>query len=115
MRKLALLATSFSLFLLTTFVNAQQADVAFGVSTTLSSSYNRSSQSYPLQSEKGGAYPGFSADVIFRHRIGFGFNVAWKATQGIYGGYQPYRPIFYDFDAVFQPRLGRKAGADLQA
>src|SRR5882672_8414151 len=115
LRKLAVLATLCALWLAATVVHAQQADIAFGVSTTLSSSYNNSSQSYPLQSAKGGAYAGVSADVIFKHRIGFGGNVSWKASQGIYDGYQPYRPIYYDFDAVFQPRLGKKIGADLQA
>lgn len=115
MRKLAVLITGCALFLLPSFGHAQQADIAFGVSTTLSSATYTASQSYPLQALKGGAYAGVSADVIFKHRIGFGGNVNWKTSQGIYGGYQPYRPIFYDFNAVFQPRLGKRAGAELQA
>ena len=115
MRKSALLAAAFAGFLLSALAHAQQADIAFGVGTTMAPAYNTSSQTYPLQSEKGGAYPSLSGDVIFKHRIGFSFDVAWRAKQGIYNGYQPYRPIFYDFNAVFQPRLSKKIGADLMA
>jgi hypothetical protein len=94
---------------------AQQADVMFGVSTITSSYSNSASQTYPTIAEKGGAYPTFSAGVIFKRRIGFNGEVAWRAKQAIYGGYQPYRPIFYDFNGVFQPRFGKKFGADLMA
>ena len=115
MRKSVLLSVVCTLFVFGSVVFAQQADVAFGVGTTMAPAYNTSSQTYGLQSEKGGAYPAFSGDVIFKHRIGFSFDVAWRAKQAIYNGYQPYRPIFYDFNAVFQPRLSKKIGADLMA
>lgn len=65
--------------------------------------------------EKGGLYPSLGADVIFHRRIGFGFDVSWRASQGAYGGNggQPYRPIIFDFNAVYQPRLSKKTGLDL--
>jgi hypothetical protein len=116
LRKSVLLSAISALVLAATFTHAQQLDVAFGVSTTLSSSnYNSSSQSFPLQAEKGGAYPGVSAGVVFKNRLGFNGEVNWKATQGLYDGYQPYRPIFYDFNALYQPKIGKKAGLDLMA
>ena len=36
--------------------------------------------------EKGGLYINLGADVIFHRRMGFGFDVAWRASQGAYGG-----------------------------
>ena len=49
--------------------------------------------------------------------MGIGFDAAWRASQGEYGGSggQPYRPILFDFNAMYQPRLSKKAGLDLFA
>jgi hypothetical protein len=42
--------------------------------------------------------------------------VAWRGSQGNYAGIGlPYRPILYDFNADYQPRLSKKVGADLFA
>jgi Outer membrane protein beta-barrel domain len=94
---------------------AQQADIAFGVGTAMASYSPNSSLNYPLQPLKGGAFPSFSGDVIFHNRLGFGAEVSWREKQGVYGGYQAYRPIFYDFNAVYQPNFGKKLGAEVQA
>ena len=67
-----------------------------------------------LRARKGGFYPSLSADVIFHKRIGFGFETAWRGGQGDYAGLGiPYRPIMFDFNAVYQPKLSKKAGLDL--
>jgi opacity protein-like surface antigen len=103
-------------FVLVGFAHAQQFDVNFGGGTLLSSANNLSSLTNPTGSEKGGAYLNVGVDVIpFHRRLGFGFETAWRASQGtdIFG--QPYRPILYDFNAMFQPKLGKKAGADFWA
>jgi len=64
--------------------------------------------------EKGGVYPNISADVIFHRRIGFGFDAVWRGGQGNFAGLgAPYRPILYDFNAVFQPKITKKVGLDL--
>jgi len=93
-------------------------DVSFGVGTVTSGgSYTNTSNSFTVP-EKGGAYPAVGFDVIFHKRFGIGFEAAWKASQGLYGGCdgcQPFRPILYDVNGVFQPRLGKKIGADLMA
>lgn len=117
MRKLALLTAIFGSLLFATVASAQQADFGFGVGTLVSpGSYSTNNVGFTVP-EKGGAYPNFNFDVIFHKRIGFGAEVAWKATQGQYGGDggQPFRPILYDVNAVYQPRLGKKIGADLAA
>lgn len=117
MRKLALFTTVFAFFLLASFASAQQADVAVGGSTLLSTASTNDSLSVFQIPEKGGFYPNVGFDVIFHHRIGVGYTVSWKGGQGAYGGPggQPFRPILQNVDAVFQPRLSKKFGADLAA
>jgi len=118
LRKFALPATLCCvLFVLGSYAHAQQFDVNFGGGTLLSpGNYNSSSLVNLVGPEKGGTYLNIGFDVIpFHRRLGFGFETAWRASQGadIYG--QPYRPILYDFNAMYQPRLGKSIGADFWA
>ena len=112
MRKLALIAPVFAFLFFTQFASAQQGDVFFGGGTLLSSS--NSNSTFP--SEKGGLFINLGGDVVpFKH---FGVNVetAWRATQGVYlQGIENYRPILTDFNLLYQPHLGKKAGLDLMA
>lgn len=75
-------------------------------STTLSNSHS-------AQTLGGGAYLGFSADFLFWHHLGAEGEVGWRASQGIYFGDRPYRPIFYDFNAMYAPPLGKHAQLEL--
>ncbi len=119
MRKLALLASVLSLLLLANVASAQQADAMLGFGTIMATS--SSSSACPIFSitcvgpEKGGLYPTISADVIFHKRIGFNFEASWRGKQGLdtFNGGQYYRPILFDFNGMYQPRLGKKAGLDL--
>jgi len=113
LRKLALLAVMSGFFFLACFAHAQQADAMFGGGTTMSS--GTCDPTTGICPEKGGFYPSISADVIFHKRVGFNFETTWKASQGSYGGPggQPFRPIILDFNAMYQPKLSKKAGLDL--
>lgn len=117
LRKFFFLVTISAFSLIASLASAQQGDAMFGFGTLMSSgSYNANSTTFSPFEEKGGLYPSISADVIFRHRIGAAFNVAWRGSQGNYeNGYEAFRPILYDFDAMYQPRIGKKIGLDLQA
>lgn len=116
MRKLALAALIFVLSFVANLAYAQQGDAMFGFGTLMSKSYSNSSSTFSPFEEKGGLYPNIGADVIFHRRIGFAFEVAWRGAQGNYlNGYETFRPILYDINAEYQPRLGRKAGLDLMA
>ena len=108
LRKFALSTSAYTVLLFASFAHAQQIDVAVGDNAVLSSKYNSSSQAYLPPAEKGGAYPSFSADVIFKNRFGFNGEFAVRAKQGLYNNYQGFRPIFYDFNAVFAPQFGEK-------
>jgi len=103
-----------SLLFLPAFAQAQQADAMLGFGTTLSSGSTSCSISNCTVPEKGGLYMNVGADVIFHRRYGFAFDAAWRASQGNYAGLGvPYRPILFDINGVYQPRLSKKAGIDL--
>jgi len=116
LRKTSLLALVSAVLFLASFAQAQQADAMFGGGTTLSSG----STSCPVTGgfcfvpEKGGFYPNIGADVIFHKRVGFGFDAVWRGGQGDYAGLGiPYRPILFDFNGVYQPKINKKTGLDL--
>jgi hypothetical protein len=110
LRKLAFLATIFAFFVLPNLASAQQGDAMFGFGTLVSS---QSCNAVTLVcAEKGGLFTNIGADVIFHKRLGFAFDATWRTSQGNYSG-QPYRPILFDFNGVYQPRISKKVGADL--
>ena len=113
MRKITFLAAVIAFLALGTFASAQQADAFFGFGTLMSS--GSCDATTGLCPEKGGLYTNLGADVVFHKRVGFAFETAWRASQGLYGGTggQPYRPILTDFNILLQPKFGKKVGADL--
>jgi len=116
LRKLAFLATIFAFFALPNLAAAQQGDAMIGFGTIVSPGAGACGSTVNFTCpETGGLYINLGADVIFHRRMGFGFDAAWKASQGSYGGVggQPYRPILFDFNGDYQPKLSKKVGADL--
>lgn len=112
MRKFAFFATVFAFFALGSLASAQQGDAMFGFGTVMSP--GAAGCNFFTCPEKGGLYPNISGDVIFHHRIGVGFDAVWRGGVGDFGGTgQPYRPILYDFNAVYQPRIAKRVGLDL--
>ena len=88
---------------------AQQFDVAFGVGTTQGTPGSDASDNHFPINIGGGAYPAVSVDYLFKKHFGVGGEVAWRASQNTYPGLyqdQPFRPIFYDVNAVYAPSLG---------
>jgi len=112
LRKLTFVAVAVLFCLFQLPAHAQQFDAAFGVST-ISSGTGTTSNGLFFPSETGGAYPGLSADFLLHHRFGVEGDIFWRASQGLYGGYQPYRPIFYSFNAIWAPRITKNVTAEL--
>ncbi len=109
--RIAMLLT-FACVALTAFSNfaqAQKIDIAFGVSTTLAPGSAALWAAEPPQSLTGGAYPGFSGDVLFWHNLGFGAEVFWRGTASnnylVEGSGITFRPVFYNFNAVYSAKL----------
>ncbi|HEV3304988.1 MAG TPA: outer membrane beta-barrel protein [Candidatus Sulfotelmatobacter sp.] len=117
MRKLALLAPVLAVLFSCHFATAQQGDVFIGGGTLLSSS-SSSTSGNGFPAEKGGLYINLGGDVVFHKNFGILVETAWRATQGSYAGVNSglnYRPILTDFNALYQPHLGKKVGLDLMA
>jgi len=114
LRKSALIALLSAVFFFMGAAHAQQFDASFGLSTvTAPSAFDATGNFFP-QSVGGGVWPSFSADFLLFHYFGFGGEVAWRAKRNISQGFLPFRPIFYDFNAVFAPPIGKHAAADLE-
>jgi hypothetical protein len=106
--------TSLHLLVLTTLLfsglaYAQQFNLGFGVSALGAPTKN----SFGTQGMGGGAYLSFSGDFIFWKQVGVQGEVAWRASENLYQGFQPYRTIFYDFNGIYAPTLGRHASIEL--
>jgi hypothetical protein len=111
LKKLLLFVASFCLLFLGSAAHAQQFDLSFGVSGLTGPPTTPDG----IQTIGGGAYPSFGLDFLFYHNLGIGFNAAFRAKQNLYQGFQPFRPFFYDVDAVYAPPLGKHAQAELSA
>ena len=114
LKKLTLIATLFVFCLFERTAHGQQIDAAFGVGT-LSSGAGTTSGGLFFPTLGGGTYPSFSADVLLIHRLGIEGELDWRASQNLYGGAQPYRPIFYAFNAIWAPKLAKPITAELLA
>jgi opacity protein-like surface antigen len=100
---------------LSTLSFGQQFDLAAGIGVLESSSPSVGSVNFQPPAEKGGNYVNISADFVgFRHkRLGLNIETAFRIHQANYAGYEMFRPIFTDVNALFQPRLSDKIGLDL--
>jgi hypothetical protein len=89
------------------FAQAQKIDLAFGISTIDAPGASSADSNHVPVSLTGGTYPGFSGDVLFWHNLGLGGEIYWRASQANdYAGQGfNYRPVFYDFNAVYAPKL----------
>ena len=111
LKKLSFLVVISALvFMFGSAAQAQQFDLSFGVS-----GLTAPSSTATLQTIGGGAYPTFGLDFLFYHNLGVGFNAAFRASQNLYQGFQPFRPFFYDVDLVYGPPLGKHAQLELSA
>lgn len=94
---------------------AQQVDFTAGFSTLRSSKSNSASQTYIGPAETGGNYAGASIDFLNARNMGFNGEFAFLYNKGLYNGFQQYRPVFYDVNAMFAPPLTKKFTADFLA
>jgi hypothetical protein len=115
LRKLTFVAILCVVVLMQRPAHAQQFDAAFGFNALTAPAGSTDSSGTFFPSIRGGLYPSFSADLLLKHHYGVQGEVAWRARQNNYGGYEPYRPLFYDFNGIWAPQIGKKFGAELMA
>jgi hypothetical protein len=109
-RRLSALLFVCSSLILAGTLHAQQFDAQFGISGIHSQSatnFDPTSVDHQPQSLSGGVYPSFAADFLLFHNLGVGGEVSWRATRALYQGQLDYRPIFYDFNAVYARKVSR--------
>ena len=97
------------------FARAQQIDFAVGGSTLWSTKPLSASQAFLPPAEKGGIYAGASLQYLTEKRLGINVEGAFRAKQGLYNGYQFYRPALYDVNAVYARPMAPKIRADFMA
>lgn len=61
-----------------------------------------------------GTFGTFGGAVMLNPSFGVGAQVSLRFKQGDYAGYG-YRPIFYDFNGIWTPKLGRHVMPEFQA
>lgn len=89
--------------------NPPQFDVGFGVGTLIAPSSTSASGNHSPQTIGGGAYLAVSGDYLFWRHVGVEGEVSWRASQSLYEGFQPFRPILWNFNAIYAPPLGKYA------
>ena len=114
LKKLTLILAFFVFCFLVRPLHAQQFDAAFGLGT-ISSGAPTTANGLLYPSERGGLYPSISADFLVTHRAGIEGEFAWRGSQGLYGGLEPYRPIFWAINGIWAPRLAKGLTAELLA
>jgi len=103
-----------ALFALAGLARAQQVNIAAGGSTLFSTKPISASEAYIPPPENGGTYPNLSAEVI-QDRFGLSAEVAFRYHKGLYDGYQRFRPVVYDVNAVFAPQFTKRTVGDFMA
>jgi hypothetical protein len=114
LKKLTLVVIAVVFCMLAANAFGQGFDVAFGLgSITSPKAVTTNGLTFP--SLRGGLYPGFSADLLIHRRLGVEGELFWKGSQGLYGTNQPYRPIFYDFNAIWAPKISKNLTGEVMA
>jgi hypothetical protein len=95
--------------------SAQQIDFAVGINTLTAPSASQASGNHAPQSLTGGAYPSFSGDLVLHKGFGVQGEFGWRGSRGKWLGVQPYRPMFYDFNAMYMPKVADRTYLQLLA
>jgi hypothetical protein len=111
----AILACMFLVTVTSLAASAQQLDVAIGFNTVTAPSANEANGNHQPQSLTGGLYPSFSADALLFKNFGVQGEFGWRGSRGQYQGVQPYRPMFWDFNAMFLPKVADRTYFELLA
>jgi len=78
-----------------------QLDIAVSGSSTWSSQNSTASVGFLPPAIRGGSYPGAYLGYRLTDRLGFSVEGDYRYHKAIYDGLQPYRPVFYDVNAVY--------------
>jgi len=100
-------------------VSAQQANVFIGAGTAIDSSSHQAIDTFGTGDfintpRLGGLFLNLGGSFMFTNHFGAGAEINWRAGQGDYVGLN-YRPIFYDFNGIWQPIKTKRFVPEIQA
>jgi len=101
---------------MTTATYAQQVDFAIGGGTVSAPPSNVSNVFTQFQqSLRGGFFLTIGGNALIHKNLGIQGEVSWRTSKALYAGFQPYRPLFWDFNAIYAPRFNKFFGAEALA
>ena len=115
MRRFLSLAFACTFIVIASFASAQHVDVAIGGNTLWSPKNTTASEAFNPPPLKGGTYPSASLEYIEDNHFGLNVEGAFRYHYGIYNDFQTFRPIIYDVNAVYAPRMAHKTTGDFMA
>lgn len=92
--------------------HAQHIDFAVGGSSVWSPANKTALVGFIPPPIKGGVYPSASLQYIGPSNFGINVEGAVRYHKTLYNDFQPYRPIFYEVNAVFAPQINKRFSAD---
>ena len=94
---------------------AQRVDFGVGFGSIMApSAVASSTPGISVPSLSGGLYPGFNGNVIFYHNLGVGAELFWRGSSVDYAGQGfDFRPLFWNINAVYSPKLTDRAYLEL--
>lgn len=116
MKRLSVVLGVCVLFLITATAYSQQVDIAIGAGTVSAPSSNISNVFTQFkQTLSGGNFLTIGGDALIHKSLGVQGEVSWRTSRTLYGGVLPYRPLFWDFNAIYAPRFNKFLGAEAMA
>lgn len=116
MKRLSVVLGICVLFLITATAYSQQVDIAIGAGTVSAPSSNISNVFTQFkQTLSGGNFLTIGGDALIHKSMGVQGEVSWRTSRTNYGGVLPYRPLFWDFNAIYAPRFNKFLGAEVMA
>jgi hypothetical protein len=115
--------TRFSPVLLLVFAGfaagQSQLNVHFGLGTATNGSSGQATDTFGTGNvfyapRMGGLFATTGAGLMLTPHFGIGGELAFRASQGAFSGLK-YRPLFYDFNAIYQPHAGKRIVPEFQA
>jgi hypothetical protein len=117
--KFALFTSLCALLFFSTFALAQSdvdhVDLAASGSTLYSFANKTSSLAFIPPIQRGGTYTGLSAAIVLKNHYGLFAEGAFRYHKGFYDGYQEYRPVFFDVNAMYSRHVAHKMLAEAMA
>jgi len=114
LRKLVWITCAAALLALAGLARAQELDIAVNGSALFSPRNTSASLAFLPPAEEGTLF-GASVQYIGDNHFGYSAEGAFRYHEGLYNGFQHFRPILYDVNGVYSRHLHAKIEGDLMA